>query len=148
MLVGAQSAAPTHFSKRTHAPVFPMTAILRTWTFWILTPLHEECQAHLERTKLPELQSFEGCQRSSALFRDLGDGSTEVTVVSSWVSMAAIRAAFGDEITRPSIDPEDRKKLIDREQIVRHYPATDRHAISLAPAEMGPSQIKARTAPD
>lgn len=112
-----------------------MNTILRAWTFWILTSLREECREYLERTKLSEYRALAGCQRAVALFRDLGDGSTEVSVVSVWNSMEHIRALVGDDILKSTIDPADHKKLLDREPIVRHYAATDRSAIGMMPSE-------------
>jgi len=109
--------------------------ILREWTFWIRTELHEECRAHLEVTKLKELRAQPGCQRAVALFRDLGDSSTEVAVVSTWDSMESICAFTGAETLRPTIAPADRVKLIDREPVVRHYLATDLSAIGIMPPE-------------
>lgn len=109
--------------------------ILREWTFWIRTELHEECREHLERTKLKELKAVAGCQRAAALFRDLGDGSTQVAVVSVWDSMASIRAFVGAETLQPTIAAEDQAKLIDREPMVRHYLATDLSAIGIMPPD-------------
>lgn len=112
--------------------------ILRAWTFWILTPLREECREHLERTKLKEYRGVDGCQRAVALFRDLGDGSTEVAFISVWKSMAHIRAHVGDEILKSTIDPEDRKKLLDREPTVRHHDVSDRSGVGMIPPEWRP----------
>jgi len=103
-----------------------MSSILRAWTFWILTPLREECREHLERTKLKEYRSVAGCQRATAMFRDLGDGSTEVAFVSVWDSMEAIHGHIGEDLLQSTIDPDDRKKLLDREPVVRHYEVADR----------------------
>lgn len=109
--------------------------ILREWTFWIRTELHEECRAHLELTKLKELRAQPGCQRALALFRDLGDGSSQVAVVSAWDSMESIHAFVGVDMLRPTIAPADRAKLIDREPVVRHYLATDLSAIGIMPSD-------------
>ena len=109
--------------------------ILRAWTFWILTPLCEECREHLERTKLKEYRSASGCQRAVALFRDLGDGSTEVAFVSVWNSMEDIRAHVGDDLRRSTIDPSDRRKLLDREPTVRHYEVTNSSNVGTMPQE-------------
>ncbi len=111
-----------------------MTTILRAWTFWILTPLREECREHLERTKLKEYREAEGCLRATALFRDLGDGSTEVEFVSIWDSMARIRAHVGEAILESTIDPQDHRKLLDREPRVRHYEVSDRNAADVPAA--------------
>lgn len=112
-----------------------MNTILRAWTFWILTPLREECNDHLERSKLKEYRSVEGCQRAVALFRDLGDGSTEVAFVSVWNSMAHIRAHVGEDLQKSTIDPADRQKLLDREPTVRHYEMNVPSAIGAMPPE-------------
>lgn len=93
----------------------PMDNILRTWTFWIRTPLREECRAHLEQGKLKEMRAAPGNQRAAALFRDRGDGTTVVVVMSIWDSMASIRAFAGEDHDQPSIDAADRPKLFDRE---------------------------------
>lgn len=79
-----------------------MNNILRAWTFWIRTPLREECREYLERTKLKELAAAPGSQRAAALFRDLGDGTTEVVVVSVWDSVQSIRAFVGDDYLKPT----------------------------------------------
>ena len=99
-----------------------MSPILRTWTFWIHTVLREECRLHLEATKLPELRSQPGNRRAAAVFRDRGDGTTEVVVMSIWDSMASIEAFAGNAPLKPTIDPNDRPKLFDHEPQVRHYP--------------------------
>jgi heme-degrading monooxygenase HmoA len=98
-----------------------MDRILRTWTFWIRAGLREECRAYLEATKLPELAAQPGNLRASALFRDVGDGTTEVVVMSIWESMASIEAFTGRQSAAPTIDPMDRPKLFDHEPQVRHY---------------------------
>ena len=112
-----------------------MDKIFRAWTFWIRTSVLEECQTYLETVKLKEMNAAPGNERAAALFRDLGDGTIEVAVVSVWESMDAIRQYVGTEPLQPSIDAEDRKKLFDREPIVRHYAMTDQDAFPLMPAE-------------
>ena len=111
-----------------------MEKILRTWTFWIHTHLHGECQTYLENVKLKEMNAAPGNERATAIFRDLGDGSTEVTVISIWESMDMIRK-FAKTECLPSIDPEDRKKLLDRDPVVRHEVINDEHVFSLMPAD-------------
>ena len=113
----------------------PKSNVLREWTFWIRTELCEECRAHLDATKLPELKMQPGCQRATALFRDLGDGSTEVMVVSTWDTMDSIRAFAGDAVLQPTIAQEDRSKLIDRESVVRHYLVADHGASGIMPLD-------------
>ncbi len=109
--------------------------VLRAWTFWIRASLREECREYLDRTKLPELSAAPGCQRAAALFRDLGDGTAEVVVVSVWDSMQSIRAFAGEDHRKPTIAPSDNAKLFDREPVVRHYSMVQRSAIDLLPPE-------------
>ena len=108
--------------------------ILRTWTFWIPTHLRQECQEYMENVKLKEMNAAPGNERATAIFRDLGDGSTEVATISIWDSMDMIRQFVRNE-SLPSIHPEDRKKLLDRDPVVRHEVITDEHVFSLMPAD-------------
>lgn len=107
--------------------------ILRAFTFWIRTSLRDECRAYLESTKLKELAQAPGCRRSAALFRNLGDGTTEVVVVSLWQSIDCIKAAFAEDFQQPGIDSAVRHKLFDREPTVRHYAINDGDALALVP---------------
>ncbi|MDB5879131.1 MAG: hypothetical protein JWQ41_2545 [Variovorax sp.] len=108
--------------------------ILRSWTFWIHTHLREECQEYMENYKLKEMNAAPGNERATAIFRDLGDGSTEVVVISIWESMDMIRRFVRTE-HQPSIHPDDRAKLLDRDPVVRHEVISDEHVFSLMPAD-------------
>ena len=108
--------------------------ILRSWTFWIHTHLREECQEYMENYKLKEMNAAPGNERATAIFRDLGDGSTEVAVISIWESMDMIRRFVRTE-HQPSIHPDDRKKLLDREISISEVANTDEHVFSLMPAD-------------
>lgn len=108
-----------------------MKNILRAFTFWIRSELRQECDAYLESAKLKELRDAPGSQRATALFRDLGDGTTEVVVVSVWDSMASIQAF--EALQSPIVDPAVRHELFDREPTVRHYEISERSAIALMP---------------
>jgi heme-degrading monooxygenase HmoA len=110
-----------------------MDKIFRTWTFWIRAALREECEAYMEGVKLREMNAAPGNERAAALFRDLGDGTVEVAVVSVWESMEMIRNYTGAEHMQPSIHPDDRKKLFDRDPVVRHYTMTDEKTLPLMP---------------
>jgi heme-degrading monooxygenase HmoA len=112
-----------------------MDKIFRAWTFWIRASLREECETYMTEVKLKEMNAAPGNERAAALFRDLGDGTVEVAVVSVWESMDMIRKYAGDEPQQPAIDPDDRKKLFDREPIVRHYTMADEKALPLIPAD-------------
>jgi hypothetical protein len=114
-----------------------MDKVFRVWTFWIHAHLREECQAHLESTVLKSMNAAPGNERAAALFRDMGDGTTEVVVASLWESMDMIRQYTGPDDLEPTIDPADRKKLFDREPTVCHYVMCDGKAIPLMPSAWG-----------
>jgi heme-degrading monooxygenase HmoA len=111
-----------------------MNKIFRAWTFWIHAHLREECQLHLESTLLKAMNAAPGNERASALFRDMGDGTTEVVVASVWESMEMILQYAGSDHHQPTIDPADRGKLFDREPTVRHFTMTSEEAILLMPS--------------
>lgn len=102
-----------------------MDKILRTWTFWIRSDLRDECEAHLEVTKLQEMRDAPGNRRAAALFRARNDGTTIVVVMSIWDSMDSIRAFAGGDAAQPSIDAADLAKIFDSDQKVGHYPLSD-----------------------
>lgn len=114
-----------------------MDKVFRVWTFLIHAHLIEECQAHLESTVLKSMNAAPGNERAAALFRDMGDGTTEVVVASLWESMDMIRQYAGPDDLEPTIDPADRKKLFDQEPTVRHYVMRDVKAIPLMPSAWG-----------
>lgn len=112
-----------------------MHNILRAFTFWIRTELRDECNDYLERTKLRELRAAPGSQRAAAVFRDLGDGTTEVVVMSVWDSMTSIDAFMGQDPPRPIVEPSVRHKLFDREPVVRNYEISDQSVLAMLPPE-------------
>lgn len=111
------------------------TNVLRAFTFWIRSHLQNECRAYLESTRLKELRSAPGSHRAAALFRDLGDGTTEVVVISVWDSMESVLAFAGNEPLKPIVETDIQHKLFDREPTVRHYSLSDRSAMDLMPPE-------------
>jgi len=109
--------------------------VLRAFTFWIRSHLRDECNAYLESTRLKELRSAPGIQRAAAVFRDLGDGTTEVIVMSVWNSMESILAFAGTEPLKPIVETNIQHKLFDREPTVRHYSLSEPNALDLLPPE-------------
>lgn len=110
--------------------------ILRSYGFWIVTSRREECLEYLENNTLKEMTTVPGNLRATALFRDLEDGATEVTILSLWDSPRSVAAYLGSRASRtPKIDPSILPKLYDREPYVRQYALSDPHALELMPAE-------------
>jgi hypothetical protein len=99
-----------------------MDNILRTWTFWIHLALQEECREDLEVCVLKRMRQAPGNQRASALFRDVGDGTLEVVVLSVWDSIDKIKEFAGPNYLQPTISSDHEAKVFDREPTVRHYP--------------------------
>jgi heme-degrading monooxygenase HmoA len=55
------------------------------------------------------------------LFRDLGDGTTEVTTLSWWRGLDAIRGFRGEDIEVARFYPEDDRFLLERGPRVEHH---------------------------
>lgn len=111
-------------------------SILRTYTFWIVSSLRGECQEFLQANTVKELVESPGNLRSTALFRDLPDGTTEVTILALWDSMLSVTAFLGkQDLRKPRIDPSVNPKLYDREPYVRQYSLSDPSTLSLLPPE-------------
>ncbi|VWX61468.1 Antibiotic biosynthesis monooxygenase [Burkholderiales bacterium 8X] len=110
-----------------------MAKILRTWTFWIDSKLQEECRLHLEANVLASMRGAGGNRRAVATFRDHGDGTCVVVVMSVWDSMADIVAFSGADADAPRIDAHEEAKLIDKEPHVRHYAMTESDLRGLLP---------------
>jgi heme-degrading monooxygenase HmoA len=72
-----------------------MNCVLRAWTFWIPAHYQAECQDDMERMVFSRMRQAVGNQHTKALFRDAGDGTVEVIVLSVWDSMAHIKAFMG-----------------------------------------------------
>ena len=108
--------------------------ILRTYGFWILSSLRDECRKFLEATTLKELIGSPGNLRSVALFRDQEDGTVEVVIMALWDSMDSVKAFLGkQDLRKPRIDPTIDAKLFDREPYVRQYSLSDPDALALIP---------------
>ena len=97
-----------------------MTVVLRSWTGWIRTEDRDEYQYYLELTGLSEYRQTPGNLGAFLLYRDAGDGRTEVRTLSLWTGRDAIVGFAGDDIERAVFYPEDDHFLVDREVTVQH----------------------------
>lgn len=91
------------------------------WTGVIRTVDREDYVDYVERTGMAAYRSTPGNLDAWLLTRDLGDGNTEITTVSRWASLDAIKAFAGPEPGRAVFYPEDDRYLVDRDLEVRHY---------------------------
>jgi heme-degrading monooxygenase HmoA len=95
--------------------------IARVWRGWVATDRAAEYVAYIEATGLAGYRATAGNRGAQMWTRDLGDGRTEVTTLSWWESLEAIRGFAGDDIGRAVFYPEDDGFLLDRETTVTHH---------------------------
>lgn len=95
--------------------------ILRKWTGRIRTSEEAAYVAYVRETGADDYATTPGNLGHQILLRDLGDGTSEVTTLSWWRSMDAIRAFAGPEPEIARYYPEDDRFLLDRPKHVEHY---------------------------
>ena len=95
--------------------------IARIWRGWVGTDRADEYVDYIDRTGLSEYRQTPGNLGAEMWTRDLGDGRSEVTTLSWWDSLDAIRGFAGDDIERAVFYPEDDEFLVDREVVVTHH---------------------------
>jgi heme-degrading monooxygenase HmoA len=95
--------------------------ILRKWTGRIRTTDEEEYGAYVAQTGATDYGRTKGNLGVQVLMRPLGDGRSEVTTLSWWESMEAIRRFAGDQPELARYYPEDDRFLLDRPQYVEHH---------------------------
>ena len=79
---------------------------------------------HFRQHVVPELRALPGFLGATLSSRDV-DGVVELTVVTRWASMDAIRAFAGDQVARAVVAPEAVAALIDYERTVVHLTVLD-----------------------
>jgi len=98
-----------------------MTMILRRWIGRIRTADEAEYRAYISGTGGSDYLSTPGNLGWQMLFRDLGDGTSEVTTLSWWTELAVIKAFAGEDYERARYYPEDDRFLLDRPPGVDHF---------------------------
>jgi hypothetical protein len=99
--------------------------ILRRWIGRIRTTDEAEYRAYIAGTGGVEYAGTPGNLGWQMVFRDLGDGASEVTTLSWWTDFDAIRAFAGPEPERAVYYPEDDRFLLDRPPGVDHFRVAD-----------------------
>ena len=94
---------------------------MRTWTGVIRTADRDVYRDYIVETGLSGYKSTAGNIDAWMVYRDRGDGTTEVVTLSLWESRGAIVGFAGRDIDRAVFYPEDDRYLIDRDLFVRHY---------------------------
>ncbi|WP_210212495.1 hypothetical protein [Mesorhizobium sp. M2A.F.Ca.ET.042.01.1.1] len=95
--------------------------ILRKWSGRIRTAEEEAYVAYIVKTGLKDYSETPGNLGCQMLMRTLGDGVSEITTLSWWRDMDAIRAFAGPQPERAVYYPEDDRFLLDRLEFVEHH---------------------------
>ena len=99
--------------------------ILRRWVARIRTADEREYSAYIAATGGDDYLSTAGNLGWQMLFRDLGDGTSEVTTLSWWTDLEVIKAFAGEDYERARYYPEDDRFLLDRPPGVDHFRVAD-----------------------
>ena len=95
--------------------------ILRRWSSRIRSADEPDYVAYIEATGLKDYRSTPGNLGAQMLMRRLDDGTTEVTTLSWWETMAAITAFAGENPEVARYYPEDDRFLLAKPERVEHH---------------------------
>lgn len=95
--------------------------ILRRWSGQLRTADEVEYLAYFNQTGAVGYGKTPGNLGFQIVMRALGDGVSEVTTLSWWESIQAIKAFAGDKPEIAVYYPEDDRFLVDRPPNVDHY---------------------------
>ncbi len=94
--------------------------IARIWKARATPERVRDYTAYLKSTVVPELTAIHGYQGVSLLQRDRS-GAVEVTVITWWESLEAIRAFAGEAIETAVVHDSAARMLIDFDRSVEHH---------------------------
>ena len=95
--------------------------ILRKWSGRLRTADEAECLAYTARTGAEDYSKTDGHLGHQILIRRLGDGISEITTLSWWRDMDAVRRFAGERPELSVYYPEDDRYLIDKPEFVEHH---------------------------
>jgi heme-degrading monooxygenase HmoA len=95
--------------------------IFRKWSARIRTAQADEYVRYVEETGATHYAETEGNLGYQILLRDLGDGISEISTISWWTNLDAVRRFAGDDYGVARYYPEDDQYLIDRPELVEHH---------------------------
>jgi heme-degrading monooxygenase HmoA len=101
------------------------TIILRRWSARFRTADEAEYLAYVMRTGAEDYKKVAGNLGHQIVMRTLGDGVSEITTLSWWRDMEALRSFAGEQPDIAVYYPEDGRYLIDRPKYVEHYRVLD-----------------------
>ena len=95
--------------------------ILRRWTGRIRTADESEYRDYISATGGAAYRATPGNLGWQMIFRELGDGVSEVTTLSWWTDLDVIRGFAGEAYEQAVYYPEDVRFLLDRPPNVDHF---------------------------
>lgn len=99
----------------------PDEVILRRWTGKVATERAAEYARYVAETGIEEIETTDGNLGHQITLRDLGDGTTEITALSWWTGMDAVKAFAGDDCERARYYAVDDIYLVERPDTVEHH---------------------------
>jgi len=99
----------------------PDEVILRRWTGKVATERAAEYAKYVAETGIEEVETSAGNLGHQITLRDLGDGTSEITALSWWVNMDAVKAFAGDDPGRARYYTVDDIYLVERPDFVEHH---------------------------
>jgi heme-degrading monooxygenase HmoA len=95
--------------------------VLRVWTARIRTEHEAEYGDYIARTGGDDLHKTSGNLGHQVIVRSLGDGTSEISALSWWIDMDAVKAFAGEQPEVARYYPEDDAYLLERPQFVVHH---------------------------
>lgn len=95
--------------------------IFRKWSAPIRSADVEEYTAYIADTGAAHYAATPGNLGFQILTRALADGVTEISTISWWTDIVAVKAFAGEDYTRAQYYPEDDRFLLDRPEMVEHH---------------------------
>lgn len=99
----------------------PERVIARTWTARASAAGAAAYAAFFRGTLVPELDRISGHRGALVLTRPDSSGDVEISVLTFWDSMDAVRAFAGATPERAVVEPEARALLTSFDEHVRHH---------------------------
>lgn len=95
--------------------------ILRKWTGVIRTEDEAAYADYIDATGISGYAATPGNRGFQLLLRVIGDGRSEVTTLSWWTSLDAIRGFAGEDVEVARYYPDDDRFLLERPERVEHH---------------------------
>lgn len=95
--------------------------ILRKWSARIRSAQAEEYVQYVEKTGAGHYAETEGNLGYQIVLRELGDGTSEISAISWWTDLDAVRRFAGHDYGVARYYPEDDQYLLDRPEFVEHH---------------------------